>query len=312
MNWTEQKQLVKNTLLNLQAEICQQLESEDTKSFLTDEWERSAGGGGVTRVLENGSVIEKGGVNFSHVFGDALPKSASNIRPELDGASFDAMGVSSVIHPGNPFVPTCHLNVRLFLAYPKQGDPIWWFGGGFDLTPYYAFESDCVAWHQVAKNLCDPFGPDVYEHYKKWADTYFYLPHRNEHRGIGGLFFDDLNTQIWGWDFAKCFAFMQAVGQGFMQAYLPILKKRKALPFSEKNKNFQAYRRGRYAEFNLVYDRGTLFGLQSKGRTESILMSLPPNVKWGYQVQFPTNTPEHDLTAKFLKPRDWLSIVPAH
>lgn len=307
MNWIENKQRVKDFLLDLQEEICTQLEQHESKQrFIKDQWLRSQGGGGLTRVIENGETIEKGGVNFSHVFGDALPQSASKLRPEIAGAAFDAMGVSSVIHPGNPFVPTTHLNVRLFVAYPKKGEPIWWFGGGFDLTPYYAFESDCVAWHQQIKDLCDPFDEAVYPRYKKWADEYFYMPHRQEHRGVGGLFFDDLNSEVWGWDFEKCFQFIQAVGQGYMQAYLPIVTKRKSLPFSPQQKEFQTHRRGRYVEFNLIYDRGTLFGLQSNGRTESILMSLPPEVRWGYQVEYPAGSQEAQLLEKFLKPRDWL------
>ncbi|MCS5707300.1 oxygen-dependent coproporphyrinogen oxidase [Candidatus Berkiella cookevillensis] len=306
MNFEAKISEVKAFLLQFQDQLCKGLEhSEASARFISDGWERVEGGGGRTNVL-SGAVIEKGGVNFSHVFGDNLPASASKIRPELANASFDAMGVSSVIHPLNPFVPTAHLNIRLFVAYPKAQAPIWWFGGGFDLTPYYAFEEDCVSWHQVAKSVCEPFGETVYPKYKQWADEYFYLPHRNEHRGIGGLFFDDLNESMWGWDFEKCFAFLQNVGHGFIEAYLPIIQKRQDMPYTAHQREFQAFRRGRYVEFNLVYDRGTLFGLQSKGRTESILMSLPPDVKWGYQWQPEAHTPEAKLADYILQARDWV------
>lgn len=310
MNWSLKKENVKKYLLKLQSELCASIASEDaTGEFIVDEWTRAEGGGGISRVLENGSVIEKGGVNFSHVLGASLPSSASNVRPELAGAAFEAMGVSSVIHPINPFVPTAHMNVRLFVAIPKTGEPIWWFGGGFDLTPYYGFEEDCIAWHQKTKSICDDFGVDVYPKYKKWADDYFFMPHRDEHRGVGGIFFDDLNTSTWGWDFEKCFEFIQAVGQGFIDAYVPIIQKRKETSFTEVQRTYQSYRRGRYVEFNLVYDRGTLFGLQSKGRTESILMSLPSEVKWAYQWQPKENTPEAELINKYLTPRDWAAMA---
>ncbi|MGE4348441.1 MAG: oxygen-dependent coproporphyrinogen oxidase [Candidatus Berkiella sp.] len=306
MNFEAKISEVKEFLLQYQDQLCKGLEhSEASARFVADVWERAEGGGGRTKVL-SGTVIEKGGVNFSHVFGENLPASASKIRPELANASFDAMGVSSVIHPLNPFVPTAHLNIRLFVAYPKDQAPIWWFGGGFDLTPYYPFEEDCVYWHQVAKSVCAPFGEAVYPKYKQWADEYFYLPHRNEHRGIGGLFFDDLNEIVWGWDFEKCFAFLQNVGHGFIEAYLPIIEKRQNTPYTTHQREFQAFRRGRYVEFNLVYDRGTLFGLQSKGRTESILMSLPPDVKWGYQWQPEAHTPEAKLADYILQSRDWV------
>mgnify|MGYP003626636780 CR=1 FL=1 len=312
MNWSEKKENVKNYLLTLQSDLCTEIESQDTsKKFIIDEWTREEGGGGISRVLESGQIIEKGGVNFSHVQGSSLPSSASNVRPELAGASFDAMGVSSVIHPMNPFVPTAHMNVRLFMAHKKSGDPVWWFGGGFDLTPYYGFEEDCIAWHQKTKSICDAFGVNVYPKYKKWADDYFYMPHRNEHRGIGGIFFDDLNASTWGWDFEKCFAFIQAIGHGFIDTYLPIIQKRKNTPFSAAQRTYQSYRRGRYVEFNLVYDRGTLFGLQSKGRTESILMSLPAEVRWAYQWQPEDNTPEADLISKYLTPKDWAGMAEA-
>jgi len=310
MNWSLKKENVKKYLLHLQSELCASIASEDTTGeFIIDEWTRSEGGGGISRVLEDGSVIEKGGVNFSHVQGASLPNSASNVRPDLAGAAFEAMGVSSVIHPINPFVPTAHMNVRLFVATPKTGEPIWWFGGGFDLTPYYGIEEDCIIWHQKTKAICDKFGMNVYPQYKKWADDYFFMPHRNEHRGVGGIFFDDLNTSTWGWDFEKCFEFIQAVGNGFIDAYTSIIQKRKNISFTEAQRTYQSYRRGRYVEFNLVYDRGTLFGLQSKGRTESILMSLPSNVKWGYQWQPQKGTPEAELINKYLSPKDWAAMT---
>ena len=295
---------VKAYLLALQDDICRQLEAEDGQAtFMEESWERPTGGGGRTRVLNEGAVIEQGGVNFSHVFGDQLPPSATAQRPELAGRSFQAMGVSLVIHPRNPNVPTSHANVRFFIAEKAGEDPVWWFGGGFDLTPYYGFEEDCVFWHQTAKAACDPFGADVYAHYKRWCDDYFYLKHRNEARGVGGLFFDDLNE----WGFARCFAFMQSVGDHYIQAYRPIVAKRKALPATETQRDFQLYRRGRYVEFNLVYDRGTLFGLQSGGRTESILMSLPPLVKWRYNWQPEAGSAEAKLYTDFLPHRDWLA-----
>ena len=295
---------VKAYLLALQDDICRQLEAEDGQAtFMEESWERPTGGGGRTRVLSEGAVIEQGGVNFSHVFGDQLPPSATAQRPELAGRSFQAMGVSLVIHPRNPNVPTSHANVRFFIAEKAGEDPVWWFGGGFDLTPYYGFEEDCVFWHQTAKAACDPFGADVYAHYKRWCDDYFYLKHRSEARGVGGLFFDDLNE----WGFARCFAFMQSVGNHYIQAYRPIVAKRKALPATETQRDFQLYRRGRYVEFNLVYDRGTLFGLQSGGRTESILMSLPPLVKWRYNWQPEAGSAEAKLYTDFLPHRDWLA-----
>jgi len=295
---------VKNGLLDLQERICTALAEEDgAKAFHEDNWQRAQGGGGRTRVLEEGALIEKGGVNFSHVFGDNLPASASAQRPELGGRRFQALGVSLVIHPRNPHVPTSHANVRLFVAEKDGAAPIWWFGGGFDLTPYYAVEEDCRYWHQVAREACRPFGEEVYPRYKKWCDEYFYLKHRNEPRGIGGLFFDDLNH----WDFDTCFAFMRSVGDAYIRAYRPIVQKRKNTPFTEAEREFQAFRRGRYAEFNLVYDRGTLFGLQSGGRTESILMSLPPQVRWGYDWKPAPGSREARLTDYFLQNRDWLA-----
>lgn len=295
---------VKRYLLNLQDVICDGLATVDGQAgFDEDAWNREQGGGGRTRVISDGRIFEKGGVNFSHVFGHNLPASATAARPELAGRSFQAMGVSLVMHPHNPFVPTSHANVRFFIAEKEGGDPIWWFGGGYDLTPYYAFREDCVHWHTVANKACEPFGDTVYPKYKKWCDEYFFLKHRNEARGVGGLFFDDLNE----WGFDQSFAFMQAVGNSYLDAYIPIVEKRKDTPFTEREKEFQLYRRGRYVEFNLVFDRGTLFGLQSGGRTESILMSLPPTVKWGYNYQPEPGSPEAELTEKFLPHQDWLA-----
>lgn len=294
---------VKHYLLALQDDICAQLSAEDgASSFQEDAWERPAGGGGRSRVLTNGAVFEQGGVNFSHVFGTQLPASATAHRPELAGRSFQAMGVSLVIHPNNPFVPTSHANVRFFMAEKAGADPVWWFGGGFDLTPYYGNEDDCRAWHQTAKAACDPFGAEVYPRFKKWCDEYFYLKHRQEARGVGGLFFDDLNE----WDFETSFAFMQSVGDHYIKAYRPIVNRRKDTPYNEQHRDFQLYRRGRYVEFNLVYDRGTIFGLQTGGRTESILMSLPPLVKWRYNWQPEPNSLEAKLYTDFLPARDWL------
>ncbi|RLU03138.1 MAG: oxygen-dependent coproporphyrinogen oxidase [Ketobacter sp.] len=295
---------VKQYLLSLQDDICRQLAKEESSGqpFLEDSWEREQGGGGRSRVLEGGAVFEKAGVNFSHVFGDGLPKSATAHRPELEGRSFQAMGVSLVIHPRNPMVPTSHANVRFFIAEKEGEDPVWWFGGGFDLTPYYGFEEDCVHWHQTAKAACDPFGEEVYPRYKKWCDEYFFLKHRNETRGVGGLFFDDLNE----WEYEKCFAFMRSVGDAYIQAYLPIVQKRKSLLYTELQREFQLYRRGRYVEFNLVYDRGTLFGLQTGGRTESILMSLPSLVSWKYDWQPEPGSEEEKLYTHFLGARDWI------
>lgn len=294
---------VKSYLLKLQDTICSQLEALDGHSFVEDNWERPGGGGGRTRVMQEGALIEKGGVNFSHVFGDQLPPSATAARPELAGRNFQAMGVSLVIHPRNPYIPTSHANVRFFVAEKPGEDPVWWFGGGYDLTPYYGFVEDVVEWHQVAKDACDPFGPQVYPQYKKWCDEYFYLKHRDEARGVGGLFFDDLNEP----SFEKSFAFMRSVGDSYMQAYTPIVERRKDMTYGEAEREFQAYRRGRYVEFNLVWDRGTLFGLQSGGRTESILMSLPPHVRWGYAWQPEAGSIEDKFTTDFLKPRDWLA-----
>ena len=294
---------VKNYLLKLQQSICDQLADEDgAKNFSADEWQRQQGGGGRSCVLSEGAVFEQAGINFSHVFGDSLPASATAHRPELAGRSFQAMGVSLVIHPNNPYVPTSHANVRFFVAEKPGEDPVWWFGGGFDLTPYYGFDEDVIHWHRTAKAACDPFGADVYKKYKTWCDEYFYLKHRNEPRGVGGLFFDDLNE----WGFEKSFDFMQSVGDSYIKAYLPIVQKRKHTESGERQRDFQLYRRGRYVEFNLVYDRGTLFGLQSGGRTESILMSMPPLVKWRYNWQPEAGSAEAALYDTYLKARDWL------
>ncbi|EGS7961520.1 oxygen-dependent coproporphyrinogen oxidase [Vibrio cholerae] len=299
------KQAVKHFLLQLQDKICQQLEATDGQAqFIEDAWQREPGdklgGGGRTRVMREGAVFEQGGVNFSHVFGEQMPASATAHRPELAGRRFEAMGVSLVMHPKNPYVPTSHANVRFFIAEKEGEDPIWWFGGGFDLTPFYPFVEDGQHWHQTAKQLCAPFGAEIYNEHKAWCDRYFYLPHRNETRGIGGLFFDDLNE----WPFEQCFAYIQAVGEGYTQAYVPIVEKRKNTPFTERERQFQLYRRGRYVEFNLVLDRGTLFGLQTGGRTESILMSMPPLARWEYAYQPESGTPEAQLS-EFLVPREW-------
>ena len=296
---------VEKYLLNLQNDICEEFGGLDTKSsFDKDVWEREDGrGSGITRVITNGSIFEKGGVNFSIISGDKMPKSATELRPELAGRKYTALGISLVLHPENPFIPTTHANVRFFIAENEEEEPLWWFGGGFDLTPYYGFEEDAIHWHKIANKACEPFGEKVYEKYKKWCDDYFYLSHRDEQRGIGGLFFDDLNEG----GFDSCFEFMKSIGNHFVEAYKPIVLKRQETPYTEKHKGFQVYRRGRYGEFNLVQDRGTLFGLQSGGRTESILMSLPPKVKWIYQFNISANSEEEKLTNYYLKPRDWIS-----
>ena len=295
---------VKEFLLQLQAEICSGLESADGKaSFKTDKWDREKGGFGVTRVIGDGAVLEKGGVNFSHVFGESMPPSATATRPELAGRNYQALGVSLVIHPDNPFVPTSHANFRFFLAEKEGEAPVWWFGGGYDLTPYYGFEEDCVHWHQQARLACDPFGEEYYPRFKQECDAYFFLKHRKETRGVGGLFFDDFNEL----GFEKSFEFVRAMAKSYLLAYLPIIERRKNTQFNERQKQFQEYRRGRYAEFNLVYDRGTLFGLQSGvGRIESILMSLPPVVRWIYDWKPEPGSPEEELSSKFLVPRDWV------
>ncbi|MCH8497704.1 MAG: oxygen-dependent coproporphyrinogen oxidase [Marinobacter sp.] len=294
---------VRQYLLDLQNRICERLEALDGGArFQVDQWQRPAGGGGVSRVISDGQVFEKGGVNFSHVMGDQMPPSATAHRPELAGAPWQAMGVSLVMHPLNPYVPTSHANVRFFVATPPEGEPVWWFGGGYDLTPYYGREEDCVHWHRTAHDAVESVEPGLYRHYKQWCDDYFYLKHRNEPRGVGGLFFDDRNSG----SFDKDFALMRAVGDSYIEAYEPIVRARLAEPYGDRERNFQLYRRGRYVEFNLVYDRGTLFGLQSGGRTESILMSLPPLVRWEYDYTPEPGSEEAQLTEQFLTGRDWL------
>ena len=295
---------VKKYLVHLQERICSDLELLDGGAvFEKDYWTKKDGNGsGITSVICDGNVFEKGGVNFSIVEGNKMPKSATTLRPELEGRKYTALGVSLVLHPENPYIPTAHANVRFFVAEEPDKEPIWWFGGGFDLTPFYGFDEDAVHWHKTAKKACLPFGEKVYSQYKKWCDDYFYLEHRNEQRGIGGLFFDDLNEG----GFDRCFEFMKSVGDHFTDAYLPIVIKRKETPYGEKERNFQLYRRGRYVEFNLIYDRGTLFGLQSGGRTESILMSMPPEVKWSYQFQVEKDSQEEKLSNHYLKPKEWI------
>ncbi|HSS78602.1 MAG TPA: oxygen-dependent coproporphyrinogen oxidase [Thermoanaerobaculia bacterium] len=293
---------VRSYLLTLQGRISAALEAEDgVARFREDSWERPEGGGGRSRVLASGAVFEQAGIGFSHVFGPRLPPSATVHRPDLAGRSFEALGVSLVFHPLNPYVPTTHMNIRFFIAEKEGEAPVWWFGGGFDLTPYYGFEEDAIHWHRVAREACAPFGPEIYPRYKKWCDEYFFLRHRQEPRGIGGIFFDDLNE----WGFERCFEFLQSVGDHLLAAYLPIVQRRKDMQYGERERDFQLYRRGRYVEFNLVWDRGTLFGLQSGGRTESILMSLPPLVRWRYDWHPEPGTPEARLYDEFLRPRDW-------
>lgn len=296
---------VQTFLMALQDQICQQLQQADGGAeFIEDAWQRAEGGGGRSRVLTGGAVFEQAGVNYSHVYGAQMPASATAHRPELAGRSFHACGVSLVIHPHNPFLPTTHANVRFFIAEKDGEAPVWWFGGGFDLTPFYPFEEDVVHWHQVARAAVEPFGADYYPRYKKWCDDYFYLKHRGETRGVGGLFFDDLNEP----GFEQSFALMRTVGEAFLPAYLPLVARRKETPYGERERQFQLYRRGRYVEFNLVFDRGTLFGLQSGGRTESILMSIPPLVRWQYGYQPEPGSPEAALYERYLKPQDWLGL----
>ena len=294
---------VKHYLTGLQDRIVEALESLDGSRFRRDTWTRPEGGGGDSRVIEEGGVLERAGVNFSHVAGGRLPPSATASRPELAGRGFEALGVSLVLHPRNPYVPTVHFNLRFFVATKAGADPapVWWFGGGMDLTPYYGFEEDAVHFHRTCKRALDPHGPDLHARFKRWCDEYFFVKHRGEPRGIGGIFFDDLNTP----NFEACFAMAQSVGDNFLPAYLPIVERRREAPYGERERDFQAYRRGRYVEFNLVYDRGTLFGLQSGGRSESILVSLPPIVKWRYDWQPEPGTPEARLYEVFLKPQDW-------
>ncbi len=293
---------VKTWLLGLQTRIVAALEAADGESFRADAWQRPEGGGGISRLIEEGKVFERGGVNFSHVLGSQLPPSASAHRPELAGRRWEAMGVSLVLHPKNPYAPTVHLNVRCFVAMKDGETPVWWFGGGMDLTPYYGFEDDARHFHTACKDALDPFGAGLHPRFKAWCDRYFFLKHRNEPRGIGGIFFDDFAEG----GFERTFAMTRSVGDAFLGAYLPILARRRDMPYGERERDFQAYRRGRYVEFNLVHDRGTLFGLQSGGRTESILMSLPPLVKWRYDWQPAAGTPEAALTAQFLVARDWV------
>ncbi|MBS0376710.1 MAG: oxygen-dependent coproporphyrinogen oxidase [Proteobacteria bacterium] len=295
---------VRDYLTGLQERLCATLERVDGGArFRRDAWQRPGGGGGESRVLRHGELLEQGGVGFSHVMGEGLPPSATQARPELAGASFEAMGVSLVFHPLNPYVPTTHMNVRFFIAEKDGAPAAWWFGGGFDLTPFYPYDEDARHWHEAARAACAPFGADVYPRYKDWCDRYFYLKHRGETRGVGGIFFDDLNA----WGFERSFAFLRAVGDAFLGAYLPIVERRRATPYGERERQFQLYRRGRYVEFNLVYDRGTTFGLQSGGRTESILMSLPPLVRFEYDWHAEEGSAEERLTRDYLRPRDWLA-----
>ncbi len=290
-------------LNELQDRITAAVEKIDSLKFRRDPWVRPEGGGGESRILSDGAVFERAGVSVSHVFGEKMPPSASNQRPEIAGAPFEAMGLSLVFHPRNPYAPTTHCNVRFLVARPAGAPEVWWFGGGFDLTPYYACDEDVLHWHRCAKVACQPFGSGVYEKYKAWCDRYFFLPHRNETRGVGGLFFDDLNEG----GFSRSFAFQRSVGDHFLPAFLPILERRRDLPYGDRERQFQLYRRGRYVEFNLVCDRGTLFGLQSRGRTESILMSLPPIVRWEYDWHPAPGSPEARLYENFLHPRDYLA-----
>ena len=299
---------VRQYLLDLQRRVVAALEAFDGNPFRTDSWQRPEGGGGITRLIEDGDFFERGGVNFSHVTGEGLPPSATAARPELAGRSWEATGVSLVLHPRNPYCPTAHMNVRCFIARKEGSDPVWWFGGGMDLTPYYPFEEDVRHFHATCKKALTPFGPQVHPRLKQWCDEYFFLKHRDEPRGVGGIFFDDLNEGGEGYatSFERCFALMQSVGDAFLPAYLPIIERRRDLAYGERERDFQAYRRGRYVEFNLVFDRGTLFGLQSGGRTESILMSLPPLVKWRYDWKPEPGSAEEKLYKDFLPPRDWV------
>jgi coproporphyrinogen III oxidase len=293
---------VKGYLNELQDRITAAVEKTESVKFRCDAWQRPEGGGGESRILSDGAVFERAGVSVSHVFGDKMPPSASVSRPEIAGAPFEAMGVSLVFHPRNPHAPTTHCNVRFFVARPVDGAEVWWFGGGFDLTPYYPYDEDVLHWHRTAREACQPYGAERYERYKSWCDRYFFLPHRNETRGVGGLFFDDLNDG----GFEQSFAFLRSIGDHFLPAFMPILERRKDQPYGDRERQFQLYRRGRYVEFNLVYDRGTLFGLQSHGRTESILMSLPPLVRWEYDFRPAPGSPEARLYEDFLRPRDYL------
>ena len=295
-------ELVRDYLTGLQDRIVGRFEDLDDRHFRRDTWTRPEGGGGTSCLIEEGGLFERGGVNFSHVMGNALPASATATRPELAGRSFQAMGVSLVMHPRNPYVPTVHMNVRFFVAEKAGAEPVSWFGGGMDLTPYYGFEEDAEHFHRTCREALAPFGAQTHARFKKWCDEYFYLKHRREPRGVGGIFFDDLSEP----DFDTCFSLVRSVGEHLVDAYVPIVERRRNLPFGERERDFQAYRRGRYVEFNLVYDRGTLFGLQSGGRTESILMSLPPVVKWRYDWKPEAGTPEARLHTDFLTGRDWV------
>lgn len=307
MLFDKQIAAINTYLLNLQNDLCEVIASEDGSAYFEEDiWTRLEGGGGITRILKDGPIIEQAGVNFSAVKGNHLPSSATLLRAELKGAAFQALGISLVIHPRNPYIPTAHMNLRFFIATPPEKTPVWWFGGGFDLTPYYPFKEDCIHWHQMAKKGCDPFGLEIYPKFKKQCDEYFYLKHREETRGVGGLFFDDINATHY-WPFETCFEFIKSIGDHFIQAYRPILQKRKNMPYTEKERAFQCYRRGRYVEFNLLYDRGTLFGLQTGGRTESILMSLPPKVEWQYNWQPEAGSKEATLTRDYLKVQEWLT-----
>jgi len=297
---------VQTYLEGLQDTICSALEKLDGRAtFLEDPWQRPDGGGGRSRILREGRVFEQAGVGYSHVMGDQLPEAATARRPELAGRRWQAMGVSLVIHPLNPYAPTSHANVRFFIAEHDRLDPVWWFGGGFDLTPYYGFDEDVMHWHRTAAAACEAFGDDTYSRLKRWCDEYFHLPHRNEQRGVGGLFFDDLDA----WEFERCFGLMRSVGDHFLPAYRPIIERRWQMPWTEQERDWQLYRRGRYVEFNLLHDRGTRFGLQSGGRAESILMSLPPLVRWQYGLQPEPGSAEQRLIERFLKPRDWLNAT---
>lgn len=296
-------QVVETYLRSLQDRITTALETLDGNGrFQRDAWTRAEGGGGESRILHHGELFEQAGINFSRVYGKTLPPSAAAQRPDLTGRTWQALGVSLVLHPWNPYVPTTHMNVRFFAAAKENTPMVWWFGGGFDLTPYYGFEEDARHWQRTAKAACEPFGADVYARYKQWCDEYFFIRHRHEPRGIGGLFFDDLNE----WGFERCFAFLKSVGDHFLPAYTPIVERRREMKYAERQRRFQLYRRGRYVEFNLIYDRGTLFGLQSGGRSESTLMSLPPMVRWEYNWQPEPGSPEAELYEKFLNPRDWI------
>ena len=297
------KKLVEDFFLNWQNELTAGFTKMDGNKFKEDVWQHKSGGGGKTRVLENGNIFESAGVNFSHVMGDSLPMAATQNRPQLSGARFEAMGVSLVIHPRNPMIPTSHANLRFIITTTKTGETVWWFGGGFDLTPYYPYKEDCIHWHQEAKAACDQVGSDIYNRFKIWCDDYFYLKHRNEQRGIGGLFFDDLNE----WGFDNTFDFIKKASEKYISAYFPIVEKRQDESYTKEQREFQCYRRGRYVEFNLLYDRGTIFGIQTGGRTESILMSLPPEVNWRYDWQPEPGTREYELTDYYLRPRSWVS-----